>query len=959
MFLLWALLSSCVAFTHAAEEDIEIINNDFGHLRDEFDALKILTSNQMVSIVERSIPSDAATRVRRQITVNMGGDIRVQDLTVKQDCDGILMQWNRLNLPYSPKKPTQNSEFSHFNIYRKTTYFDNVSGMTPHVSGRQDPSLQNPGKTSYKDLYPPVNVDLYYAVTMVNGEGQEEKLVDSKKVSFVGSVKRTGALFKLVPGFLSRLGKVLHHSTAWNPKRNEYLVAFDFDVDGDNLPDQLFALRADTNSRIVDKRVLNFTANLNKKAANQGWPSVAYNDKADEYMIIFQFRAGVWQYFNHKYIIISQRVRSWQTERAAGPSLFVKGTGKGGPRDWVDAINPLIKYNSATGGYVGAVVLAHTRKEVIGLFVDARGKILKADSVCSFKGNAYEPNIFTDSKRNEFFFTCTVQGGGVANADFNLRPGLNMVVLTKRDAKGAHASNTETAETKNFVGYTNNTLAKTSGYYNERTDRLILFWEDTDAGKPFIGTASVLVTRKRYVREVKPYSCLAKRRARTPSAVYFPPTGNHILFWQEQGRGTWVIGGELLQGTLQLAFGRMQKDPVTLYNSRSEKAFVTWQEAGVILSYHVGEATRPLCDPTCVSQQTCALQDTCVSSVGDSCSTNNGGCSHVCTSLRHWKVQCSCPGNMQLRDDGKTCQEIPPCHGLTPLTNPRTRRDYFCGGRSRHICPANSYCHISPSDAFAKCCSAPLPSYSIIVASPTAIWQLFMDTKQNRMTTQKLQINDPVMLVALDYNPIDKPIYWSDVDDKKIKRMSVTGVGGEEIIAWRNVGNVDGLTLDAENDLIYWTDATSLSIERANTNGQGRVTLLSGLDKPRAIILYKTRGTKWMFWTDWGAIPKIERANLDGQSRRTIVSGDLKWPNGLVIDEASQTLFWADAGLDKIETSNLMGSGRRVLLSSPYVNHPFSLAILNNRLFWSDWDTGGIHSVDKQTGKDSLKGKRA
>jgi len=34
------------------------------------------------------------------------------------------------------------------------------------------------------------------------------------------------------------------------------------------------------------------------------------------------------------------------------------------------------------------------------------------------------------------------------------------------------------------------------------------------------------------------------------------------------------------------------------------------------------------------------------------------------------------------------------------------------------------------------------------------------------------------------------------------------------------------------------------------------------------------------------------------------------------------------------------------------VHHPFSLAILNNRLFWSDWDTSGIHSVDKDTGKD-------
>ena len=84
-------------------------------------------------------------------------------------------------------------------------------------------------------------------------------------------------------------------------------------------------------------------------SANQGWPSVAYNDRADEFMIVFQFRSGVWQYFHDKYIIISQRVRSWQTERAAGPSLFVKATGKGGSSDWVDAMNVLIKYNSVTG----------------------------------------------------------------------------------------------------------------------------------------------------------------------------------------------------------------------------------------------------------------------------------------------------------------------------------------------------------------------------------------------------------------------------------------------------------------------------------------------------------------------------------------------------------------------------------------------------------------------------------
>ena len=185
----------------------------------------------------------------------------------------------------------------------------------------------------------------------------------------------------------------------------------------------------------------------------------------------------------------------------------------------------------------------------------------------------------------------------------------------------------------------------------------------------------------------------------------------------------------------------------------------------------------------------------------DSCTFNNGGCSHTCTSLRQWKVQCSCPADMQLMEDGKNCQNgklltaikrknstflpvfmafevwnnwgknaweylretmvhlgvellegrdqarervaqnepyrlplpaqnfflkllnmrtrylisefiftlivglypVPPCHGKTPVINPRTRRDYFCG-KDAPDCPANAYCHISPVNKFAKCC---------------------------------------------------------------------------------------------------------------------------------------------------------------------------------------------------------------------------------------------------------------
>jgi len=54
--------------------------------------------------------------------------------------------------------------------------------MTPYVSGERDQSLQNPGKITYKDMYPPGNRELYYAVTVVDGEGQEDKAVEAKKV---------------------------------------------------------------------------------------------------------------------------------------------------------------------------------------------------------------------------------------------------------------------------------------------------------------------------------------------------------------------------------------------------------------------------------------------------------------------------------------------------------------------------------------------------------------------------------------------------------------------------------------------------------------------------------------------------------------------------------------------------------------------------------------------------------
>ena len=106
-----------------------------------------------------------------------------------------------------------------------------------------------------------------------------------------------------------------------------------------------------------------------------------------------------------------------------------------------------------------------------------------------------------------------------------------------------------------------------------------------------------------------------------------------------------------------------------------------------------------------------------------------------------------------------------------------------------------------------------------------------------------------------------------------------------------------------------------------------------------------------MYWTDWGANPKIEKAEMDGTGRRSIVTGNLSWPNGLTIDQATNRLYWADAKLDTIEMSDLNGGNRQLILSSAAGIHPFGLAFYENVLYWTDWNKKSILRYNLTSGK--------
>lgn len=91
--------------------------------------------------------------------------------------------------------------------------------------------------------------------------------------------------------------------------------------------------------------------------------------------------------------------------------------------------------------------------------------------------------------------------------------------------------------------------------------------------------------------------------------------------------------------------------------------------------------------------------------------------------------------------------------------------------------------------------------------------------------------------VAVDYDPVEGKIYWTDVTLKLVARAFANG-SSVEIIAFSNVAIPDGLAVDFVGRNLYWTDAGTSKIEVAWLDGSfRRVLVTSSIEKPRALTL--------------------------------------------------------------------------------------------------------------------------
>lgn len=128
----------------------------------------------------------------------------------------------------------------------------------------------------------------------------------------------------------------------------------------------------------------------------------------------------------------------------------------------------------------------------------------------------------------------------------------------------------------------------------------------------------------------------------------------------------------------------------------------------------------------------------------------------------------------------------------------------------------------------------------LLLARRTDLRRISLDLPD--FTDVVLQVGDVRHAIAIDYDPVEGYVYWTDDDLRAIRRSRLDGSDAHMLVS-TEVEHPDGIAIDWIARNLYWTDTGTDRIEVTRLNGSARRILISeGLSEPRAIVLDPLNG---------------------------------------------------------------------------------------------------------------------
>nr|XP_026691269.1 low-density lipoprotein receptor-related protein 6-like isoform X3 [Ciona intestinalis] len=209
-----------------------------------------------------------------------------------------------------------------------------------------------------------------------------------------------------------------------------------------------------------------------------------------------------------------------------------------------------------------------------------------------------------------------------------------------------------------------------------------------------------------------------------------------------------------------------------------------------------------------------------------------------------------------------------------------------------------------------KSCSVELIPDNFFLLSDSTHGKIYQVQFDVPTTFASLPLSNVGKPHSVDYDEATEKLYWSDSQNKRISRSDLNGDNME--IFMDNV-NAYSIAIDPVSRNLYFADAVTDSIVVMSLDIANVSKVLQVHDMNRVWELHVDAKLGKIFWSDWGQqlagttnyLGLIESVNLDGSGRSVLVNLTTE-PHGLTTDTEGQVLYWSEASTGKVGWYNLI-----------------------------------------------------
>ncbi|XP_046973536.1 putative vitellogenin receptor [Vanessa cardui] len=320
----------------------------------------------------------------------------------------------------------------------------------------------------------------------------------------------------------------------------------------------------------------------------------------------------------------------------------------------------------------------------------------------------------------------------------------------------------------------------------------------------------------------------------------------------------------------------------------------------------------------------------------------------------HWHSQCTnftCPKNTKCKPQrtGPTCMCLP----SYSIYNDTTKKCELVN-ECEHVKPSCSQtCHNGVGYFTCSCEEGytmdRISKYLCFAPDPEAL--LFFSTK-NDIRYVKVKSKEEVVVatgikqahgVSFDGNYL----YWVETAQghQAIMRAQLHNMAeSKQVLAAFGIEDPGDIAVDFLGDNIYFSDTARGIISVCRSDGSLCTTLPANTKNPRFVTLEPRQGL--MYWADWHDKAVIMSARMDGSQSDVLVGNLSSFATGLALDSLNGRLYFVD---QTVKVVRLKDKVVYFLFQEPF-HHPYSLAVFENTVYWSDWTTNTILTSDKLHG---------